>query len=324
MANHEYFSYVNCSAIDIVYKINLRLTSVRVTLTERRRCEGGLRIEQSPSWRQERGCCFLATMDNTPFLLDRREDEESAALVSIAEAAAMGARNAVLEKVHLAEEAAVAGMEVGAGAGEVPPMVAGLLPLSRAVQKERSKQCMLPFVSCHLRHANWCLALTSYKSRLQPRQELLQTRTLWPPLQVLGPGQPATTWSAPYQEDPRSINGLPGFPLGASLALAAGVYPRFTSSSDTVVSVLYGGLVLLIFMLMVGIVAVPFRSMSPETVSRHVTFASFTTLIVLLTVVLCTLLSGEGFIVSVGVLGGLASLSLIYLWLRSNRYYRTG
>ena len=77
-------------------------------------------------------------------------------------------------------------------------------------------------------------------------------------------------------------------------------------------------------MLMVGIVAVPFRSMSPETVSRHVTFASFTTLIVLLTVVLCTLLSGKGFIVSVGVLGGLASLSLIYLWLRSNRYYRTG
>ena len=76
-------------------------------------------------------------------------------------------------------------------------------------------------------------------------------------------------------------------------------------------------------MLMVGIVVVPFRSMSPETVSRHVTFASFTTLIVLLTVVLCTLLSGKGFIVSVGVLGGLASLSLIYLWLRSNRYYRT-
>ena len=34
-------------------------------------------------------------MDNTPFLPDRLEDEESAALVSIAEAAAMGARNAV-------------------------------------------------------------------------------------------------------------------------------------------------------------------------------------------------------------------------------------
>jgi uncharacterized membrane protein len=106
--------------------------------------------------------------------------------------------------------------------------------------------------------------------------------------------------------------------------LAAGVYPRFTSSSDIVVSVLYGGLIVLIFMLMVGIVAVPFRSMSPETVSRHVTFAAFITLVVLLTVVLCTLLSGMGFIVTVGVLGGLASLSLIYLWLLSNRYYRTG
>lgn len=252
------------------------------------------------------------------------ESPRRAVAIGIANAAALGAKRAVLEEVQLrlrveaaaAEAVVQAGVDMEAGRRVSPhAMVAGVLPLPDAekVASEGAHKAVclayriLPPASRELIAASLSqiqnAAAAGGAAGVRGSAFLSSLATMEDPLnmqpvagQVLDRNMVAAAagagaWTVCYsiiRELPCAKanqwgSRLPPI-LGASLGMVATGYAHFSKAPDWVSFILYGVLFLAIFFLMIGVLAVPFsRSFSPELISRHATFAAFTTLTVFLT-----------------------------------------
>ncbi|CAN6362442.1 unnamed protein product [Urochloa humidicola] len=299
-------------------------------------------------------------MGNGALRRDRLDDEENAVAIAIAEAAAMGAWTGLIQKVEAAAAAAAAQEGPGAagGAAAAHHISIGLLPLPDAVTAAAEGACNgIRGVVRLLAPAARRLASASDLLQVQAGaaagaaggvRSAAVNAARNPPVGVgpLAANQQAiagqmldrdmvagyaarAAWSGCYDEVRRlpvrsSANQwgtrLPPI-LGALLVLSGSSYSHLTSVSDWIVLGLYGGLLLVIVTLMVRVLAVPFtKSMTSESMSRNSAFTSFIIIVVLLTVVWCTMFSAQGFIIFSGIAGALVVLGFVYLWFLSFRH----
>lgn len=109
--------------------------------------------------------------------------------------------------------------------------------------------------------------------------------------------------------------------LAACLPTASAAYPHLLNKPHWTVFVFCSILLVLIITLMVGVAAVaPFhRKCNPEAISRHATFLSFFWIIVLGTLVVCTLLPTWPLRAGAVAIGLVALAILVVLWLYSGQ-----
>ncbi|TVU41557.1 hypothetical protein EJB05_15085 [Eragrostis curvula] len=246
-----------------------------------------------------------------------------AAAVSLAEAAAMGAKHAVIDKVRKAQAAATKGDQDGGDQRDAPAaiLVAGVLPLDQAIDAAiAGSRCGIAIMVQPLGPLSLFSSpsmLTVWQNRyaavvaasvraIVARADLsvqgvideLMTNIVVIDLEIMADaaamGARSETFNLAWMHIlPAPVNiwaDILPLVVGACVAAAlAGCGRLLSTDEDGIGLVLHGGLVLVVMVLAVGVLSVS----NARPVSRRMVCVSILLVIVLLTYRICTLFSGK-------------------------------